>query len=52
MDTETGTCQKCGDTCATCSVIDKCLTCPTGFELAETICISCAANEFISGDSC
>ena len=42
----------CNETCETCTGLEKCATCPEGFNLGDTICLTCAANEFISGDEC
>jgi len=50
MDSGSKTCLACGDTCATCDNIDICKTCPLGFGLGDTICLSCATDEYIDGD--
>ena len=49
---DSNTCKQCGDTCATCSSLDKCLTCPDEYELADTICLKCESDEYIEGDTC
>ena len=52
LDESTGRCELCHSSCETCFSQDKCATCPTGFTLADTICLNCASNEYVSRDQC
>ena len=52
MDSDSNTCLQCSETCATCSSLEKCLTCPEELEHGDTICLSCQSNEYIDGDTC
>ena len=45
LDLETGTCEKCHESCETCDEADVCLTCPNDQNLINGICTSyCAFN--------
>ena len=52
LEPATGECLECQDSCRTCSSGAKCDTCPPGFTLGSSICLACAANEYIEGDTC
>ena len=48
-----GQCDPCHESCATCSLDgSKCLSCPAGFELGDTLCLQCGEKETIEGDKC
>ena len=53
FDSASLSCIPCNESCETCSSLEKCDTCPIGFELGDTICLNCGHGAKIGpGDEC